>query len=135
MTTTHSRPLRHRLAILGLITAAAAIGVSPPAASAGGTPIVVRRCSTSGLEFSYAAGGATFGVKVTSLAASGVGCSAARTLAGRVAMDLLHDRKPPARIAGLAVAVRRPCAGCAPHYTGTATGARKRLVFAIAGGA
>ncbi|HEY5197869.1 MAG TPA: hypothetical protein VIJ51_12670 [Solirubrobacteraceae bacterium] len=134
MTSLRSLPLGRRLGIVGaLLASAVAIAAGP--STAGAATRSTGRCGVAGLDFSYASAGATYGVKVVGLRAGGVKCSAARSLVDQVAMDLLHGRHVPKRIAGLAVAVHQPCAGCAPQYTGTATATHKRVTFVIAGGA
>jgi hypothetical protein len=130
---THASAPRCRLGILGAIATVSVIALSPTGASAKSPPI--GKCSTAGLRFTSASGGATFSVKVISLSAGGVKCSVARSLVGQVAKDLLADRALPAHLRGLAVAVNTPCAGCSPRYAGTATGPEKRVTFVIAGGA
>jgi hypothetical protein len=97
-------------------------------------PLAVTRCSTVGLDFSYSAAGATYAVRVERLTARAAKCSTARSLVSQVAEDLLHARRVPARLRGLTVGIIRPCAGCAPQYTGTATHAGERIAFVIAGG-
>ncbi len=114
-------------AALLVLTGAPATGVAASSAAA--------KCSTAGLRYSYASYGATFAVKVLSLNARGVKCTAARSLAAVVARDLLDKRTVPARIQGLAVSVKRPCASCTPRYSATATGPGKRIALVIMGGA
>jgi hypothetical protein len=106
-----------------------------PAAVVEAAPAASAKCSVAGLRYSFAAGGATYSVKVSSLKSQGVKCTTARGLAGRVAVDLLHDKAVPARIGGLTVSLRMPCSGCAPSYAGVATGPGSRVSFVILGGA
>ncbi len=98
-------------------------------------------CSAQGLRFTYSSAGATFSVKVTQLKVTAVTCRASRTLAAEVAKDLLHSRKVPARISGLRVLVKKPCAGCSPDVRVKATGTRRpngvvpKVTFDVLGGA
>jgi hypothetical protein len=91
-------------------------------------------CSSHGLAFSYQQGGATYGNTVTTLRASNISCTTARTMARTIALDLLHGRPAPARLGGLAVKVVQSCPGCAPHTTVTASAGRRKVTFVVAAG-
>ncbi len=122
-----------RIARLGAV-ASLVIAVGMPATVAAAPPKAAK-CSVSRLRYTHTSGTATFSTKVVRLNARGVKCTTARTIAGKVAKDLLNKRAIPTRIKGLAVVVKRPCAGCEPSYSGTATAPGKRVTFVIRGGA
>jgi hypothetical protein len=104
--------------IVALVLAAQAqAGTSEHASAA-------RSCSAQGLRFTYLQAGVTFSVKVTQLRTTALTCGVSRPLARQVAIDVLHNRKVPARISGLRVRVQYPCAGCSPDVRVTATGGR-----------
>jgi hypothetical protein len=94
-----------------------------------------RTCSTAGLRFSDQSGGATFSVAVAGLRAQTVSCATARSVASKVARDILHEVKVPARIAGLKVTVKEPCAGCTPDTQVSARSAAASVTFTVRGGA
>jgi hypothetical protein len=117
---------------LSLLLAAAAL---VPAAQAGAAThhSVSKACSTHGLHYSYKSGSATFGDKVVRLRTKGVQCRTARSVAARVAKDLLHGRTVPHKIDGLTVRVAG-CAGCAPDWQVTATRRGGKVTFHVLGG-
>lgn len=108
--------------------------IASAAQPAGGTKTSTRNCSVTGLHYSAKQGGVTLGVAVANLKARSVTCPAARSLAGTVARDLLHETKVPARIAGLAVTVKEPCAGCAPDTQVRAASGQELVTFTVKGG-
>jgi hypothetical protein len=117
--------------LLSLLLGTAAIGAQPLAAAKPAT----RSCSVTGLHYSEKQGGVTYGVAVANLKAKVVSCSAARSLAGTVAKDILRETKVPARIAGLKVTVKEPCAGCTPDTQVTAKSGEELVTFTMKGGA
>jgi len=78
-----------KVLVLGALASLASIGflASGSLAVAGGR--IVSSCSTKGLAFSI---GKSARYKVVELGAQGVTCSKARTVAQRVALDLLHGK-------------------------------------------
>jgi len=93
-----------------------------------------KACSTAGLHYTQKRGGATFSVGVANLRAKGVACLSARTLAATVAKDLLHEAKLPARIGGLPVTLKEPCAGCTPTTQVSAGSGKELVTFVVKGG-
>jgi len=73
--------------------------------------------------------------KVVELRTTAVACKTARAVARQVAKNLLLGRKVPATIGGYRIKVVKPCAGCAPRWQVSATGANGSFRFAILGGA
>jgi hypothetical protein len=94
-----------------------------------------RTCSTAGLRFTAKQGGTTFSVAVAKLKATVAPCPKARSLAGKVAKDILHETKVPATIAGLKVTVKEPCTGCTPNTQVTARSGQELVTFTVKGGA
>jgi hypothetical protein len=93
-----------------------------------------RTCSTAGLRFTVERGGATLSVGVANLRAQGVTCTTARSVASRVARDILHETKVPTQIAGLKVTVKEPCAGCTPDTQVGAKSNQGAVTFTVRGG-
>ncbi len=129
--------LRTTTLILGLAAAllsalllgGAAIGAEP------GAKPSTKACSTGGLHFTRQQEGVTYAVSVASLKAKIATCKVARSLATTVAKDILAETKVPARIAGLTVAVKEPCAGCIPDSQVTARSGQELITFTVKGGA
>jgi hypothetical protein len=94
-----------------------------------------KSCSTAGLRFAYKQEGVTYAVAVAGLKARVASCPQARSLAGTVAKDILHDTKVPTRIAGLTVTVKEPCSGCTPNTRVTARSGQELIAFMVKGGA
>lgn len=113
-----------------LLLGTAAVGATPPMAKP-----TTRNCSVAGLGFHEKHGGVTYGVAVVGLRAKVTPCSTARSLAGTVAKDILDGSKVPARIAGLTVTVKEPCAGCTPDTMVSAKAGGKLVTFTVKGGA
>src|SRR5262245_64737807 len=61
--------------------------------------------------------------KVVQLRTTAVACKTARAVARQIAKDLLVGRNVPAKIDGYRIKVVKPCAGCAPRWQVSATGA------------
>jgi hypothetical protein len=93
-----------------------------------------RTCSTAGLHFTVQRGGATFSDGVANLRAQGVTCTTARSVASRVARDILQEVKVPSQIAGLKVTVKEPCAGCTPDTQVSAKSSEGSVTFTVRGG-
>jgi hypothetical protein len=133
-----TNPLRAKTLILGaaaallpaLLCCGAAVGAAPRSA----VP-VARSCSVAGLGFSEKQDGVTYGVAVVGLRARMTTCSKARSLAGTVAKDILRGTKVPARLAGMTVTAKEPCAGCTPDTTVIARSGPERVTFTVRGGA
>jgi hypothetical protein len=95
----------------------------------------VHNCSTTGLRFSEKQEGVTLGVAVANLRAKAVSCGDARSLASRVARDILGESKIPRRIAGLTLVLKKPCAGCTPDTQVSARSGERAITFTVRGGA
>jgi hypothetical protein len=121
-----------RISHMSLILAAAAL---VPVAQAGAAThhSASKACSTRGLHYSYRSGSVTFGDKVVRLHSKGVQCRTARSVASKVAKDLLHNRSVPHKIDGLTVRVSS-CSGCAPDWQVSATRRGGKVTFHVLGG-
>jgi hypothetical protein len=116
--------------LTALLFGTAAVGAQQPAAKAAS-----RSCSTTGLRYSEKQGGVTYGVAVVNLKAKGTPCLQARSLATTVAKDVLHGTKVSARIAGMKVTAKEPCAGCTPDTQVSARSGEELVTFTVKGGA
>jgi hypothetical protein len=101
----------------------------------GGAAAAGHPCSVKGLSYTQKNGGEIEGVAVAGLRAKSVSCAKARSIAGTVAKDILHETKVPATAAGMKVTVTEPCAGCTPDSRVVAKSAGKSVVFTVKGGA
>jgi hypothetical protein len=113
--------------VVGLLVIGAGRG------QAAGAP-AMRTCSTAQLHFTVQRGGATFSDGVANLRAQGVTCTTARSVASRVARDVLHEVTLPSQIAGLKVTVKEPCAGCTPVTQVSAKSSEGSVTFTVRGG-
>jgi hypothetical protein len=113
------------LLLLPLLLAPATVGAKPAG----------HACSVSGLSYTEKVEGMTEGVGVANLRAKSVSCSRARSLAGTVAKDILADTEVPARVGGMKVTVKEPCAGCTPDWQVRARSGDQRVTFTVKGGA
>lgn len=117
--------------MLSLVVCLLVIGAGRGRAAA--TP-AKRTCSTAGLRFTVQRGGATFSDGVANFRAQGVTCTTARSVASRVARDILHEVKVPSQIAGLKVTVKEPCSGCTPDSQVSAKSSEGSVTFIVRGG-
>ncbi len=109
-----------------LALAGVAVGALLFAGTALGSPRT-GGCSTHGLSFS--------GVRVVSLQVQGLSCSAARSVAGKVAHDVLHGRPiSVASAAGLSVS-EESCTGCRTTTDVAIAYRRGKVTLALRGGA
>jgi hypothetical protein len=92
-------------------------------------------CSVAGLHYSENQAKVNYAVAVANLKATVTTCANARSLAGTVARDILAGVKVPARIAGLKVTVKEPCAGCTPNTQVSARSGQELVTFTVKGGA
>jgi hypothetical protein len=115
--------------LLALPVGTAAVGAEPLAAAKPATT-----CSVAGLHSENRAK-VNYAVAVANLKATVTTCGEARSLAGIVARDILAGAKVPARIAGLKVTVKGPCAGCTPDTRVTARSGQELVTFTVKGGA
>lgn len=116
--------------LTALLFGTAAVGAQQRAAKP-----ATRSCSTAGLRYSEKSGGVTYGVAVVNLKAKVTPCPQARSLAATVAKDILHGTKVPARIAGMKVTAKEPCAGCTPDTQVSARSGEELVTFTVKGGA
>ena len=116
--------------LAALLFGAVAVGAQPQ-----GAKPAIRSCSVAGLRYSEKRGGVTYGVAVANLRAEATSCSKARSLAATVAKDILRGAKVPARIAGLKVSAKEPCAGCTPDTQVSARSGEELVTFTVKGGA
>ena len=79
-------------------------------------------------------GTATSSVAVQTLRAKATNCTRARAVARVAARRLLVNRVVPTKIDGFKVVTQKPCGGCSPIWTVTATRGKARVTFDLAGG-
>jgi hypothetical protein len=113
-----------------LLLGTAAVDAAPMTAKP-----TTRTCSVTGLGFHERQSGVTYGVAVVGLRAKVATCAKARSLATTVAKDILSGTKVPARVAGMSVKTKEPCAGCTPNTQVIATAGNERVTFTVMGGA
>jgi len=114
-----------------LLLGPAAVGAAPRQAADPAT----RSCSVAGLRYSAKQEGVTYSVAVANLRAKVATCPQARSLAATVAKDILHEIKVPAKIGGLKVTIKEPCAGCTPDTKVSAKSGQEVVTFTVKGGA
>jgi hypothetical protein len=112
-----------------ILLGSAAVGAEPLAAAK-----PTATCSVAGLHYAEKQGGVTYGVAVVNLKAAVTPCAKARSLAATVAKDVLHGTKVPARIGGLKVTAKEPCAGCTPNTSVSARSGQELVTFTVKGG-
>jgi hypothetical protein len=115
--------------LLALLLGTAAVGAQPLEAAK-----KPATCSVAGLHYSEIQAKVNYAVAVANLRATVTTCADARSLAGTVARDILAGAKVPARIAGLKVTVKRPCAGCTPDTQVSARSGQELVTFTVKGG-
>jgi hypothetical protein len=113
-----------------LLFGTVAVGAQPQ-----GAKPTIGSCSVTGLRYSEKRGNVTYGVAVANLRAKMTSCPRARSLAATVAKDILRGAKIPARIAGLKVTAKEPCAGCTPDTQVSAKSGEELVTFTVKGGA
>jgi hypothetical protein len=113
-----------------ILLGTAAVGAEPLAAAE-----LATTCSVAGLHYSENQAKVNYAVAVANLKATVTTCAEARSLAGTVARDILAGAKIPARIAGLKVTVKEPCAGCTPDTRVSARSGQELVTFTVKGGA
>ena len=97
----------------GTLVAVVSIGFLASSSLAGAAERAATSCSTKGLAFST---GKSASYKVIQLGADGVACSKARTVAQKVALDLLHGK--PVSVSGVSgLAMSTFSAGTGPAKT------------------
>ena len=121
-------PTSRPAAILAASAVLCAVAAAPSGAA--------TTCRSGDLGYAYRDGQTSLSTDVAKLRATGgATCRSARRIARTTALAILFDGHIPKEPQGYGLVVDKPCGRCTPRWTAVARRGKRKVTFAVRGGA